>query len=77
MTLEPGTRVMRERWFEVTSTALGLTIAGAAAWMAAQVVGMRDDVHTVKDQLPAMSQRLDRIESRVDKLDDDAREHPR
>jgi hypothetical protein len=62
---------MTERWFEVISTALGLTMAGMLAWFCAQIVGMRDDIHTVKDQLPAMAQRLDHVEARVDKLDDE------
>jgi hypothetical protein len=70
----PGPPVrLPERWFEVTSTALGLTAAAALAWVASQVVGMRDDIHTLKDQLPAMSQRLDHVEARVDKLDDELR----
>jgi hypothetical protein len=71
MALEPP-RVVRlpERWFEIISTALGLTVAGALAWFAAQIVAMRDDIHTVKDQLPAVSSRLDHVEHRLDSLED-------
>jgi TRAP-type C4-dicarboxylate transport system permease small subunit len=68
---------MPERWFEVISTALGLLLAGLMAWAGTTQVQMRDDIHTLKDVLPAMAQRLDRVEARVDKLDDEARERVR
>jgi PII-like signaling protein len=63
-----------ERWFEVVSTILGLVVVGLLGWFGNMQIGMRDDIHTLKDQLPAIVERVDRLESRVDKLDDVVRE---
>ena len=60
-------------------------LLGILGWMAMQFVAMRDDTHALKDQLQTVQQqitdlkdnlgdRLNRVEARVDKLDDEARE---
>ena len=63
-------------------------LLGILGWMAMQFVAMRDDTHALKDQLQTVQQqitdlkdnlgeRLNRVEARVDKLDDEARERAR
>ena len=62
-------------------------LLGILGWMAMQFVAVRDDTHALKDQLQTVQQqitdlkdnlgeRLNRVEARVDKLDDEARERP-
>jgi hypothetical protein len=37
-------------------------------WTGSQLIAMRDDIHTLKDALPSIEARVDRLESREDKV---------
>jgi DNA anti-recombination protein RmuC len=77
-----------EHWLQVATLVATSVLLGILGWMAMQFVAMRDDTHALKDQLETVQQqitdlkdnlgeRLNRVEARVDKLDDEARERAR
>ena len=77
-----------EHWLQVATLVATSVLLGILGWMAMQFVAMRDDTHALKDQLETVQQqitdlkdnlgeRLNRVEARVDKLDDEARERGR
>jgi DNA anti-recombination protein RmuC len=85
----PDARPRRsEHWLQVATLVATSVLLGILGWMAMQFVAMRDDTHALKDQLQTVQQqitdlkdnlgeRLNRVEARVDKLDDEARERAR
>jgi hypothetical protein len=68
----------------MATTALVLLVVALLTWFGNELVGMRDDIHTLKDQLPEVraeiadvrttqGDRISRLERLVDHLDADAR----
>jgi hypothetical protein len=73
-----------DHWLQMTTTALVLLAVALLGWFGSELVGMRDDIHTLKDQLPELhaeigdlrmtqGDRISRLERLVDTLDSDAR----
>jgi hypothetical protein len=55
-----------DHWLQVATASAGAMIIGVLSWLAVQLVGMRDDIHSLKDDLPSIEKRVDRLEARQD-----------
>ncbi len=67
MTVEDFQRV-GQHWLSAAATALALVAVALLGWTGSQLIAMRDDIHTLKDALPSIEARVDRLESREDKV---------
>jgi hypothetical protein len=67
MTVEDIQRV-GQHWLSAAATALALVAVALLGWTGSQLIAMRDDIHTLKDALPSIEARVDRLESREDKV---------
>ncbi len=67
MTVEDIRRV-GQHWLQAVTTALALVAVALLGWTGSQLIAMRDDIHSLKDALPSLQARVDRLESRQDKV---------
>ncbi len=67
MTVEDIRRV-GQHWLQAVTTALALVAVALLGWTGSQLIAMRDDIHTLKDALPSIEARVDRLENRQDKV---------
>jgi TRAP-type C4-dicarboxylate transport system permease small subunit len=57
-----------QHWLSAVATALALVAVALLGWTATQLIDMRDDIHTLKDDLPSIEARVTRLEARQDKV---------
>ncbi len=67
MTVEDIRRAGRH-WLQAVTTALALVAVALLGWTGTQLIDMRDDIHTLKDDLPSIEARVTRLEARQDKV---------
>ncbi len=68
MTVEDIRRFAAPHWLSTVATALSLVAVALLGWTGTQLIAMRDDIHTLKDNLPSIEARVTRLESRQDKV---------
>jgi TRAP-type C4-dicarboxylate transport system permease small subunit len=61
-------RRVGQHWLQAVTTALALVAVALLGWTGSQLIAMRDDIHTLKDALPSIEARVDRLENRQDKV---------
>jgi TRAP-type C4-dicarboxylate transport system permease small subunit len=61
-------RRVGQHWLQAVTTALALVAVALLGWTGSQLIAMRDDIHSLKDALPSLQARVDRLESRQDKV---------
>ncbi len=67
MTVEDIRRV-GQHWLQAITTGLALVVVALLGWTSSQLIGMRDDIHGLKDALPGLEARVSRLESSQDKV---------
>jgi len=63
-------RRIGQHWLSAAATALALVAVALLGWTGSQLIGMRDDIHTLKDALPSIEARITRLEDRQDTMRD-------
>jgi hypothetical protein len=70
MSAEEARSPRPDHWMQIVTTMGVMVIVGILGWLGLQLVGMRDDIHTLKDTLPGLEARITRLEARQDKVID-------
>jgi hypothetical protein len=70
MTIDPlPPRRLADHWLNAATVVALSAILAVVGWTAMQLVAMRDDIHTLKDAIPALQSRMDRLERHQDLVD--------
>lgn len=65
----PTLRRLTDHWLNAATVVALSAILAVVGWTAMQLVAMRDDIHTLKDAIPALQSRMDRMERHQDLVD--------